>query len=265
VVRGRGALVLLLAAYAASVRATGTLQVTATATLAEQATLVVAVRNAGAASVSNVVPVVLYQGRERHGDPRPTLAPGEAATWSEVLPSPTEPGSVPAVVEIHYEDARGSQSIPAVATVSTPGLLPEPEVRASLTAAPVRESARAELLLDNPTAFAIHGRLIILLPAGLSTEPTSQAAEVPANGRRAVPLVIQNDGAAPSPGVPVVALFEYGTAGRRHLATAAATVPIVGGRPPVSPLVVGSGALAVAVALCGLAWWRAARRHGAAP
>lgn len=255
-------MLLLLVACAAHARATGALEVTATATVAEQTTLGVEVRNAGDGAVSDVVPVVIYQGQEVRGDPRAVLAPGARATWSVALPHPAEPGSVPAVVDVHYADALGRHSIPAVATVSTPGLLPVPEVRATLTAAPVTGYGRAELLLDNPTSSAIHGRVIILLPAGLSTEPTSQAAEVSAAGRRAVPLVLQNDGAAPAAGVPVVALFEYGAAGRRHLAIASATVPIIGGGPAVPPLVVGTSALAVALALCGLAWWRAAaKRH----
>jgi hypothetical protein len=253
---------LLLVACATSARATGPLEVTATATVTAQTTLVVDVRNAGDGAVTDIVPVVAYQGQERRGDVRPALAPGARATWTVSLPHPAEPGSVPAVIDVGFRDARGRHSIPAVAPVSTPGLLSVAEVRATLSATPVTGYARAELLLDNPTPFPIHGRVITLLPAGLSTEPTSQAAEVPANGRRAVPLVLQNDGAVPTPGVPMFALFEYGMDGRRHLAVASATVPVVGGGPALRPLMVGTGALAAALALCGLAWWRAAvKRH----
>ncbi len=261
-VAGRTAGGLLLVACAATTPAWGALEVTATATVAAETTLVVDVRNPGDHPVSDVAPVVVYQGQERHGDARPELAAGARTAWTVTLPPPAEPGTVPAVIDVHYRDGAQRRSVPAVAAVSTPGLLSEPEVRAAFTTGPVTSYARAELLLDNPTPSSVHGRVIVVLPAGLSTEPTSQAAEVPANGRRAVPLVIQNDGAAPDAGLPALALFEYDSPGRRHLAIAPVTVPVVGGGPSAPPLLVGSVALALALALCGVAWRRAAaKRH----
>jgi len=261
-VLGRAALGLLLVACAATARAGGGLEVTSTATVAAETTVVVDVRNAGEGDVSDVTPVVLFQGQERRGDPRSTLAPGAQATWTFALPHPVEPGTVPAVVDVRYADARGRHGVPAIAPVSTPGLLPEPEVEATLTAVPMTGYARAQLLLSNPAAVAVHGRVIVVLPAGLSTEPVSQAAEVPASGRRIVPLVLQHDGVAPEAGVPMFALFEYDTEGRRHLVVASTGVPGDGGQPAVRPVVVGTAALAAALALCGVAWWRAAaKRH----
>jgi hypothetical protein len=56
-------------------------------------------------------------------------------------------------------------------------------------------------------------------------------------------------------------LFEYDAEGRRHLVVASTGVPGDGGPPAVRPLVVGTAALAAALALCGVAWWLAARRH----
>jgi len=236
--------------------------VSATATVEEHTALAVEVRNAGEGDVSNVVPVVVYQGQEMRGDHSVALPPGASATWTFALPRPAEPGTIPAAIDLHYEDALGRHTIPAVTSVSTPGLLPTPEVRATLTSSPVTRFARAQLLLHNPTSSPVHGRVVILLPWGLETEPTSQAAEVPAAGKRAVPLVLQNTGAVPGTGVPVIALFEYGEAGRRHLAIASTIVTIVGGGPAVPPLVVGAGALATVLALCALAWRRAAAiRH----
>lgn len=259
---GRAPLGLLLVACAATAHAGGGLEVTASATVAAETTVVVDVRNAGTGDVSDVMPVVLFQGQERRGDPRPTLAPDARATWTFALPHPVEPGTVPAVVDVRYADARGRQGVPAIASVSTPGLLPEAEVQATLSAVPMMGYARAELLLQNPAAVAIHGRVVVVLPSGLSTEPVSQATEVPARGRRIVPLVLQHDGVAPAAGVPMFALFEYDADGRRHLVVASAGIPGDGGQPAVRPLVVGAAALAAALALCGVAWWRAAtKRH----
>jgi hypothetical protein len=257
--------VVLLVACATSARGAGAPEVTARATVGEQTAVVVEVRNTGDDTISKVVPVVVYQGQEVRGDHSAAMPPGTRATWTFTLPLPAEPGSIPAVVDVHYEDALGRQAVPAVATVSTPGLLPVPEVHGTLTAAPVTRFSQAQLVLDNPTPSPLHGRVVVLLPAGLSTEPTSQAAEVPPDGRRAIPLVLQNDGATPGAAVPVIALYEYGMAGRRHLTVASATVSIVGGGPAIPPLVIGTGALAAALALCGLAWRRAAaKRHRAA-
>lgn len=259
---GWAPLTLLLVACAVSARGAAGLEVTARASVAEQTALAVEVRNAGDGAVSEVVPVVSYQGRDMRGDPRATLPPGARVTWTFTLPNPAEPGSIPATIDVHYDDALGRHTVPAVTTVSTPGLLPMPEVRATLTASPVTRFARARLLLDNPTPSPIHGRVVVLLPGGLETEPVSQAAEVPADGERAIPFILQNAGAARGTGVPIIALFEYAAAGRRHLAVASTTVSIVGGGPAVPPLVVGAGALATALALCALAWRRAAaKRH----
>lgn len=258
-------LVLLLVACGVALPAAAAPTVTARATVGDRTTLDVQVRNAGERALSGVVPEVVYQGLEVRGDRVVALAPGAREGWTFTLPAPREPGTIPAAIQVRYEDASGAHTVPAVAAVSTPGLLPVPDVAATLTTAPAAGFAQAELILENPTATPIHGRVVILLPAGLSTEPTSQAADVPAGGRRALTLVIQADGATFPARAPVVALFEYGREGRRHLAVASGVVSIAGGGAVVSPLVVGLTALAATLALLALAWRRAAsKRHGAA-
>src|SRR5262249_4938135 len=141
-------------------------------------------------------PDVVYQGRDEHGAPLPALAAGATHSWTFDLPLPAAPGTVPAVVRTRYTDGEGRHGmVPTVATVATPGLLPVAEVHATLTASPVTHFAQAMLVLENPTSTPLHGRVVVVLPGGLEIEPESQPAEIPANGRSAIPLVLQNSGA----------------------------------------------------------------------
>jgi hypothetical protein len=261
-VAGRLALGLLLIACAATARGGDALEATATATVGERvATLHLEVRNAGDAAVSEIVPEVVYQGRDEHGAPLPALAPATGHTWTFDLPIPAAPGTVPAVVRVRYTDGDGRRAaVPTVATVSTPGLLPMPEVRATLTTSPVTHFARALLVLENPTSAPLHGRVVVVLPDGLEIEPESQPAEIPADGRSAIPLVLQNRGAPSGATVPIFALFEYELEGRRELAVASAGAVVVGGAATLRPLVVGAAALGAALAVLALAWRAAARR-----
>ena len=259
------ALVLVMA-WAATARAAPALEAGASVTVGERVALQVDVLNDGGASVSDVAPEVVYAGRSERGQTVAELAPGTRHTWAFDLPRPAEPGSVPAVIHVRYTGDDGHRAtVPVVAAVSTPGLLPVPEVRATLTTSPVTRFARAVLLLENPLPTPIHGRVVVVLPDGLTIEPESQPAEVAREGRSEVPLVLQNRDEATGSVVPVFALFEYDLDGRRHLIVASARAEVAGGRPPLPPLAVGGGALALALALLALAWRRASRRTAQDP
>jgi hypothetical protein len=264
-VAGRVALVLVIAC-AATARAGAALEVGASVTVGERVALQVDARNVGDGSVSAVAPAVDYAGRSEHGESVAELAPGAQHTWTFDLPRPTEPGSIPAVIHVRYAGDDGHRaSVPVVAIVSTPGLLPVPEVRATLTTSPVTRFARAVLLLENPLSAPVHGRVVVVLPDGLTIEPESQPAEVARDGRSEVPLVLQNEGQAAGTVVPVFALFEYDLDGRRHLIVASTRAEVAGGRPPLSPLVVGGSALGLALALLALASRVASRRAAQDP
>jgi len=259
-VAGRLALVFVFAC-AAPVRAGGVLEASAQATVGDRVVLRLDVRNGGERPLSAVTPEVVYDGRSERGETLSDLAAGARHSWTFDLPRPAEPGTIPAVIHVRYTGGDGRQAaLPVVATVSTPGLLPVPEVRATLTSSPVTRFARAVLLLENPLPAPVHGRVVVVLPDGLTIEPESQPAEVAAEGRSEVPLVVQNRGEPPGVPVPVFALFEYEQSGRRHLAVASASADVVGGSSPLPPLAVGGGALGVALALLAVAWRRAARR-----
>jgi hypothetical protein len=259
-VAGRVALVIVIACAAAA-RAGGALDASATVTVGDRVALEVDVHNEGDRPVSAVAPEVVYSGRSERGETIPELAPGERHGWAFHLPRPAEPGSIPAVIRVRYTGDDGRRAaLPVVATVSTPGLLPVPEVRATLTTSPVTRFARAVLLLDNPLAAPVHGRVVVVLPDGLTIEPESQPVEVPAQGRSEVPLMLQNRDEPPGVAVPIFALFDYDLDGRRHLAIASTSADVAGGGPPIPPLAIGGGALGLALVLLALAWRRAARR-----
>jgi hypothetical protein len=257
----RPPLVLMMVALAATSPAAVTLETTATASVRDRALLRLEVANIGDAPADDVTPEVVYQGHDVRGESVTELHPGDRHTWSFDLPGPAEPGALPAVFHVTYTDpARHRASVPAVAAVVTPGLLPVPEVRATLTASPVTRFGRGVVMLENPTPAPIYGRLIMVLPAGLTTEPQSQAAGVAAGGRSEVPIVLQNEGAPPGSSAPVFALFDYVLDGRRHLSVAPAVVTVSAEHAAVSPLLVGAGALGVALVLLAVAWHGAARR-----
>jgi hypothetical protein len=260
-VPSRPSLVLMMVALSATSWAGVTLDTSATASVSDRALMRLEVANVGDAPADDVTPEVVYQGREVRGEPLAELRPGDRHTWSFDLPRPAEPGALPAVFHVMYTDpARHRASVPAVAAVVTPGLLPVPEVRATLTASPVTRFGRGVVALENPTSEPIYGRLVMVLPAGLTTEPESQAAGVAAQGRSEVPIVVQNEGARPGSSAPVFALFDYALDGRRHLSVAPAVVTVSAEHAAVSSLLVGAAALGLALALLTVAWRGAARR-----
>lgn len=254
---GRVALVLLLLLRGAAAPVAPAVTVTATATVGERTVLAVQVRNTSEAPVSAVIPEVVYQGLEVRGDRTAGLPAGAQETWTFTLPAPHEPGTIPAAIQVRYADRSGAHSVPVVAAVSTPGLLPADAIEATLTASAATGFAQGRLVLQNHTSAPIHGRVVLLLPAGLESEPTSQAADVPAHGQRALALVLQTAAAGPPVPAPIVAFFEYGRDGRRHLAVASTSIAI-GEGTATRPLAVGIAALALALALLALAWRRAA-------
>jgi hypothetical protein len=251
----------LVLACAVTARAGGALEAETSLAVGDRVALEIDVRNPGDRAVSAITPEVVYGGRSERGETIPELAAGARHRWTFDLPRPVEPGSIPAVIHVRYTGDDGQRAaVPVVASVSTPGLLPVPEVRATLTTSPVTRFARAVLLLENPLPAPVHGRVVVVLPDGLTIEPESQPAEVAAGSRSEVPLILQNRDEPAGVTVPIFALFEYDLDGRRHLAVASARADVAGGRPPFPPLAIGGSALVLAVALLALAWWRAARR-----
>jgi hypothetical protein len=178
---------------------------------------------------------------------------------------PAEPGGIPAVIEVGWTDEHGTRhTTPHVVAVETPGL-PPADVTLALESTPVTRYGRATLTLQNRGAAPIHGRVVIILPSDLVTEPVSQAADVTPGQRLVLPVIVQRNDAAHTGFVDAFAFFDYGLEGRRHVVVSRTTVDVRPVSGSVSPLVVGGIALGMAFTALAIAWRIAARRRAAAP
>src|SRR5206468_2353390 len=157
---------------------------------------------------------------------------GPRPEWQIPLAPPGAPGTFAATVHVHYVDALGRGSVPVVAQVPAPDGSPSP-VRLRLAADRVARVGSATLLIENPDARPIAGRVVVVLAGGLATDPESLPARVAASARTTVPLVLENRAALPPGSYPAYALFEYTASGEHHAAVARADVEVVadaGGR-----------------------------------
>jgi len=229
---------------------------------AEAAALRLAATNTGSEAALDVAPEVVYQRQTYQGD-GVRLEPGSSHAWEFPLPAPAARGTFPATIRVRYADSAGApRSTPVVALVSTPGA-PASPVRARLTADPLSRVGGARLLLENPGPRPVAGRVVFVLPSVLHTEPESQPAEVGADGRSTVPLMLENGGAPAGTTLPLHAVFEYTAEGTHHTVLAETTVTVVTGAAAgrTLPLAIGLGALAITLGLLAAAWRTAARRQ----
>ena len=223
--------------------------------------LEVVILNPRATAVAGVLPEVVYQHRTLRGAPA-RLDPGGRHTWEIELPPALRPGAAAAVVRVRADDPTAPAGAPVVvALVATPGTSPA-AVRVSVESEAVTRAGRAEVRLANPGAAAVDGRVVIVLPDGLATDPQTHPARVPPTGSAVVTISIENRGALPPGTYPVYALFEYAEGDSQQTATAKGLVTVA---PPAGseslPLLVGAAALLIAIALLGLALRRSARRR----
>ena len=258
----RPAALLLLLLLAGSVRAADPALI-AEARLVPGA-LEVMILNPRPSAVAGVLPEVVYQHRTLRGAPM-RLEPGSRQTWEIALPPPLHPGAAAAVVRVRTDDPSAATAAPVVvALVATPGTAPA-AVRVSLETEPVTRAGRADVRLANPDGAAVDGRVVIVLPEGLATDPQTYPARVPPAGSATITVAVENRGALPPGTYAMYALFEYAEGDSQQIATAKGLVTVA--PPPGSeslPLVVGTLALLIAIALLGLALRRSARRRPSA-
>jgi len=221
------------------------------------ADLRVAATNVGDAAASAVAPALVSPHRPAAGD-AVALAPGERHEWLLPVPPPPGPGTFPVVVRVRWTDALGAHAVPVVALVSTPGESPS-RARVALDAGQVGRTGHVSVHVASPYPEALAGRVFLVLPDGLSTEPESVPAQVPPEGTVIAPFVIENHGLSPGP-YPAYAVFEHSAAGVRHAAVARTTLTVDtdGGVGWDRRMLVGVTALAVALLVVALAW-RASR------
>jgi len=214
--------------------------------------------NDGDETARDVVPELVYQHRTVQG-PAAALAPGARHEWHLPLPPPSGPGTFPVTVRVGWAGTK--RGIPIVALFSTPGEPPSP-VRATVDVAPLGRSGSVKLRLANPGPRAVAGRALLVLPAGLSTEPETIPAQLASGGETLVPFAVENHGLAPGP-YPAYAVFEYAEDGAHRATVARADVEVVtrASAEWARRLTVGLAALALALGGLAIAW-RAARRPG---
>ena len=218
----------------------------------------VVVHNAGRETARAVVPRLVWRHATVAGDDV-VLEPGASHEWHLPLPPPPGPGTFPATVRVDYIDAADrADSVPLVVLVPTP--TPGP-VRATLELGPLAGVAEGRLTLDSSAEYPIAGRVVFVLPGGMSTEPESLPAQISPGGRTVVPLAILSGGAVPPGPHRVYGVYEYAEAGMQHAVVATTEIaPVTDEGRRARPLLVGAAALAVTFALLGVAWRRAARR-----
>jgi hypothetical protein len=227
--------------------------------------------NAGDETATRVVPEVGFHHESHRGPEVPSLPPGAEHRWVLALGPVPGPGTFPVTVVTRYWTADGTPGMALLVTlVATPGA-PAAGVRGALSVPPLGqvEATTARLSLDNALPQRVAGRVAVLLPSALNSSPESQPAEVPANGSVEVPLVIERRQAEPAGPYPVFVLFEFEAAGVHHsvLTSAVLEAPEPATWTARVPLVVGSAALACALAVLAFALRRAAaqaRGHRAA-
>jgi len=231
--------------------------------VADGVTLRLRATNTAAEVMHDVVPEVVYRHRTVVAARVEAIAPGAAHEWRTALPAPPGPGTFPATIRLRYAARDGqARSGLLVHLVHTPGA-PPPEVRATLATEPVSRLGHAAVTLENAAPERVAGRLVIALPPDLRTDPESRPAEVAGSGRISLPVVVQNVGARRGDLRPVFALFEYDRDGTHHAVLAEATLSVAGRSADRRPLVVGLGALAVALSILAIAWRSARARRPA--
>jgi hypothetical protein len=228
----------------------------------DRGVLEVVVLNTGDTPANALHPVVGFQHHRLAGAPV-SLAPGTSHTWRVALPPLPGPGTFPAVVRT--AGAPDAGAVVLVVPVSSPGAEPSP-LRAVLEVEPVALLGHARLRLENPLPAPVAGRVVFVLPDGLTTEPDTQPAVVPAGGARIVPLVLEPRGVRPGTH-RAFAVFGYVADGVAYAVVADAAVAVVpdGGRGGPPPLAIGLLALGAAVTVAVLAVRRTRSRRTAGP
>lgn len=214
--------------------------------------------NVGDAPASGVVPAPVSAQHPGVAD-AVALAPGEHHEWLLPVPPAPGPGTFPVVVRVRWTDARGAHAVPVVTLASTPGESPS-RVHVVLDAGQVGRTGHVRLHVASPYSEPLAGRVFLVLPDGLSTEPESVPAQVPAEGTVIAPFVVENHGVSPGD-YPAYAVFEHSAGGIRHAAVARTTITVGDDRGVGwdRRMLVGTAALAAALLVVALAW-RASRR-----
>src|SRR5262249_28131189 len=135
-----------------------------------------------------------------------------------------------ATVRVRFRDPHGrAGAVPLVLQVAAPGAA-QSAIRARLETKPVAGTGHGELVLENPGAAPVAGRVVFVLPGGVTTEPESMPAQIGAGSRTSVPLVVQATGDVPAARYPAFAIFEYSDGGTQYTVVESTTMEVVAGK-----------------------------------
>jgi hypothetical protein len=255
-----GVVIVVLAARAKAADALP-LAISADATVADVVRVAVTIENTSGVVLSAVDPEVRYRLTERRGEPV-ALAPGERHLWTVELPPPPGPSGVVLFVLARWRDAAGDQhSQPYARAVETAQLLPT-EAQLMVQPEPAAGHERAVVQVTNATGDPLHARLVALIPAEFFTTPEAQPVDVPPRQTVAIPIDVQSRGPAGTT-YPLQAILQVTQGGipRTIVASTLLGIGVTPNRPVASPLVVGIGALLVAVGVLVLAQYMARKRR----
>jgi hypothetical protein len=220
--------------------------------------------NAGGEAARDVRPEVVYRHRRTTGD-AVRLDPGTHQVWTFDVEPPVS-GAFPAIVRVHWQDVAGhARATPLV--VAVPSDVPTGTVTIRTEPSRIGRNGSVPVVLENTGAEPVTGRVLLVLPAGLTTEPEALPAHIAGHSRARVTTVVQNDGELPPDRYPVFAVLEYDEAAVHRTVVAATMVDVEVPAGARVPLVVGAIALAGALGLLAIAWRasRGRRGDGAAP
>jgi len=255
----RRARALLLLGWALAVPASAELLLDAESRVGDGVELRLRATNDADTPVRDVGPEIVYHHRTVFADRVPVLDAHAAQEWRTSLEAPPGPGTFPVTIRVRYTDGRPGSAV-LVHVLRTPGA-PPAEVQVAVATAPVAHLGHADVTLVNAARAAVAGRLVVVLPPELRTDPESRPAEIPAAGRATLPVVVENVAAPPGSVRKMFALFEYERDGVHHAVLGDATVSVVAPRADARPLVVGAGALLLALATLAFAWRHARTRR----
>lgn len=256
----RGLFVAALVLVAASVP--GQLRLEGTVVAHDPPALRISARNAGDTAARDVTPTVVFDHRSYDAAPA-TIGSGEQREWLLSLPPPSATGTFPATARLAWRDATNARhTAPFVLPVSTPGA-PSSAVLLSWTVEPAAPVAHTRLLLENRGTRPLAGRLALVLPGELTTQPDTQPVAIAANGTATVPIAIESRGAEAGT-YPVYAVFTYTDTASRHAEVARVDVAVLRPRAGAraTPLAIGGAALTLAAGLLAIAL-RISRRRAA--